>query len=696
MYNFAVANGHEETSSRTRPEGVSASEQTQSPNQPDSQPTNPPSAEPAQRPSNKPVAVSEPNTHRPATTNRVTDPLVGMTIDGRYRIERRLARGGMATVYVAHDERLGRPVAVKVMHPHLAESADYVQRFRREARSAARIIHPCVVSVFDQGEVAGSGYLVMELVDGINLRQVLNAQGAISVGRCLDITENVLQALSLAHRVGMAHRDIKPENVLLPPEGPAKVADFGLARAASDVSAATTGTVLGTVAYIAPEVVNEVEVGPRADLYSLGIMMFEMLTGHTPFETLKPIQIALAHVNQDIPAPSTLESWIPSEIDDFVCALAARHAEDRPIDASAALTALQHIREKLPNEILERRAQRAGGPATSQDTNRIAWQSPTMALPATRKSNSKPIRIAKPQPTKKRRKLPLVIATILVLLIAATAALSWWWFEYGPGSYITIPKIAGLTATQGGEELKKLNLKYVREDEFSDTVKKDTIITSQPKPGGRVHKRGVVHLVVSKGVEMVQVPSLVGMKQDETAQALQNARLAPGEVKEEFSESVPKGVVIATNPQSGEVVKHDSAVELVVSKGRKPIEVADVTGKPQADAQKILTDLGLNVTTDSEFSDSVKKGAVISQDPAGGKTRYRADTVKLVVSKGPEVIPVPDVTRLSEADAKAKLEAAGFKVEVDRVASVLDRVIATKPGKGDNAKIGSTVTIRVV
>ena len=221
-----------------------------------------------------------------------TDPLIGLLVDERYRVTRRLARGGMATVYVAQDERLDRPVALKVMHPHLADSAAFVERFRREARSAARIVHPGVVSVFDQGIVTGQGFLVMELIDGTNLRQLLRAQGAFTIPQALRYTTDTLEALRAAHRVGVIHRDIKPENILVPTDGPAKVTDFGLARAASEVSMSSTGNMLGTVAYIAPEIATTAEADARSDIYSVGIMLYEMLTGAVPWAGESPLQIA--------------------------------------------------------------------------------------------------------------------------------------------------------------------------------------------------------------------------------------------------------------------------------------------------------------------------------------------------------------------------------------------------------------------
>ena len=285
------------------------------------------------------------------------DPLIGLLVDDRYRIQARLARGGMATVYVAHDERLDRPVALKVMHPHLAESADFVARFRREARASARIVSPGVVSVFDQGVIHGQGFLVMELIDGTNLRALLQAQGAFTVSQSLQYTQDILEALRAAHRVGVIHRDIKPENVLVPSEGPVRVTDFGLARAASEVSMSTTGSMLGTVAYMAPEIATSGVCDARTDIYAVGIMLYEMLTGAVPWQGETAMQMAYHHVNDSVPLPSEFEPWIPRELDDLVAALAAKDPENRPLDAQEALDLLLRARASIPAEIAGKRAE---------------------------------------------------------------------------------------------------------------------------------------------------------------------------------------------------------------------------------------------------------------------------------------------------------------------------------------------------
>lgn len=625
-------------------------------------------------------------------TVTLTDPLVGMVIDERYQIERLLARGGMATVYVAYDRRLERPVAVKVMHPHLAELSNYVNHFRREARSAARIIHPAVVTVFDQGIVEGSGYLVMELVQGANLRNLLSTEGALTLDRALIITQTVLRALSAAHGQGVIHRDIKPENVLVPNEGNVKVADFGLAGAASDISAATTGSVMGTVAYLAPELANGDSATPASDLFSVGIMLFEMLTGHTPYEDLSVYQTVKAYAEKDIPPPSTIEPWIPSEVDDFICSLTARDKSDRPQSAMDALEALVRMHSALPASLLERKADVE--PLVSDDqTQKIRLRGETVALPQTR--NSQIVRTAPAKP-KKRRKAPLIITTIITLLIAAGSGFTWWWFEYGPGSYIDVPQIAGANLEDGKSKLDALGLESVVEEQFDDVVPEGIIIDTRPSASEKVHKAGVVTILLSKGVEMVEVPNLSNKTDDEIDKILKGAKLTRGDSTEAFHEEVEKGRVISQSRVAGEKVKHDTAIDVVISKGREPIKVPNVVGQNATDAQNAISEAGLQVSVTEEYSDEVEKGLVISQDPVADEIRYRTDSISIVVSKGPEMVAIPDVIRMSEAEAVAQLEALGFKVQVDRVFMLVDMVATVDPGVGTMAKVGSTVTIRVV
>ena len=655
-------------------------------------------------------------------THDQTDPLIGRLIDQRYRVTRRLARGGMATVYVAQDERLERPVALKVMHPHLAESDDFVERFHREARAAARIVHPGVVSVFDQGVVSGQGFLVMELIDGTNLRALLNAQGAFTIPQALRYTTDILEALRAAHRMGVIHRDIKPENILVPTDGPAKVADFGLARAVSEGSTSATGNMLGTVAYIAPEIALTTEANARSDLYSVGIMLYEMLTGAVPWADESPLQIASHHVSEDVPSPSATLPWIPREIDDLVAALTARNPANRCADASDALDLVARAAASIPFDIANRRAEvaredsRSGSEATALNTEVMPTQltqampvpaaaavTTATALPAAtavttvHTSTSTETPSAGELPAKMSTRAILLAVIAFLLIVAASFGGSWWWTEYGPGSYLTMPTTTGRDLADVQADLGAIGLASSVEEEFSDDVQSGIVTHSDPDGGSSVHKSTNVQLYVSKGIDMKDVPNVVGKGQDEASRTLADAGLALGAVTDAYSEEVPPGQVISQSVAAGTSLAHDSTVDVVLSKGREPRTVPTLTGKGASAAKSSIEALGLVASPTEAYSDTVPEGQVISQQTREGSTVYRGDSVSYTVSKGPEMVTVPDVVGLQRQEAHDKLEGAGFTVQEDLIlGGFFNTVRSSDPAGGSKVKKGSTVTISVV
>lgn len=645
-----------------------------------------------------------------------TDPLIGRLIDQRYRVTRRLARGGMATVYVAQDERLERPVALKVMHPHLAESDAFVERFHREARAAARIVHPGVVSVFDQGVVSGQGFLVMELIDGTNLRALLNAQGAFTIPQALRYTTDILEALRAAHRMGVIHRDIKPENILVPTDGPAKVADFGLARAVSEGSTSATGNMLGTVAYIAPEIALTTEANARSDLYSVGIMLYEMLTGAVPWADESPLQIASHHVSEDVPSPSATLPWIPREIDDLVAALTARNPANRCADASDALDLVARAAASIPSDIANRRAEvahedsRSGSETTALNTEVMPTQL-TQAMPApaittaTALPTATTVHTSTPTETPSAGELPAKMSTRAILLaviaflliVAASFGGSWWWTEYGPGSYLTMPTTTGRDLADVQADLGAIGLASSVEEEFSDDVQSGIVTHSDPDGGSSVHKSTNVQLYVSKGIDMKDVPNVVGKGQDEASRTLADAGLALGAVTDAYSEEVPPGQVISQSVAAGTSLAHDSTVDVVLSKGREPRTVPTLTGKGASAAKSSIEALGLVASPTEAYSDTVPEGQVISQQTREGSTVYRGDSVSYTVSKGPEMVTVPDVVGLQRQEAHDKLEGAGFTVQEDLIlGGFFNTVRSSDPAGGSKVKKGSTVTISIV
>lgn len=652
-------------------------------------------------------------------THDQTDPLIGRLIDQRYRVTRRLARGGMATVYVAQDERLERPVALKVMHPHLAESDDFVERFHREARAAARIVHPGVVSVFDQGVVSGQGFLVMELIDGTNLRALLNAQGAFTIPQALRYTTDILEALRAAHRMGVIHRDIKPENILVPTDGPAKVADFGLARAVSEGSTSATGNMLGTVAYIAPEIALTTEANARSDLYSVGIMLYEMLTGAVPWADESPLQIASHHVSDDVPSPSATLPWIPREIDDLVAALTARNPANRCADASDALDLVARAAASIPFDIANRRAEvahedsQSGSETTALNTEVMPTQlTQAMPAPAVTTATALPtatavttVHTSTPTETPSAGELPAKMSTRAILLaviaflliVAASFGGSWWWTEYGPGSYLTMPTTTGRDLADVQADLGAIGLASSVEEEFSDDVQSGIVTHSDPDGGSSVHKSTNVQLYVSKGIDMKDVPNVVGKGQDEASRTLADAGLALGAVTDAYSEEVPPGQVISQSVAAGTSLAHDSTVDVVLSKGREPRTVPTLTGKGASAAKSSIEALGLVASPTEAYSDTVPEGQVISQQTREGSTVYRGDSVSYTVSKGPEMVTVPDVVGLQRQEAHDKLEGAGFTVQEDLIlGGFFNTVRSSDPAGGSKVKKGSTVTISIV
>lgn len=632
--------------------------------------------------------------------------MIGLLVDGRYQVTARLARGGMATVYVARDERLDRLVALKVMHPHLAESEDFVARFRREARAAARIHHPGVVAVYDQGVVSGQGFLVMELVEGTNLRALLSAQGAFTIEQTLRYVSDILQALHAAHRVGVVHRDIKPENILVPPEGPVRVADFGLARAASEASQSSTGNMLGTVAYIAPEIARGGGADARSDIYSVGIMAYEMLTGDVPWAGQSPIQIATHHVSDDVPLPSASQPWIPREVDDLVAALTARDPANRPADAVHALDLARRAAESLPADLASRRAdvagrEQTGSALTAMKTAVVSAPALTAVLPA---SSQTTVRVAdapaKPEPpavVRHGRRTAAVIGAIAVLLVVGLIGGGWWWTEYGPGSYIAMPTTDGRDLGSVRADLEGAGLGVVVEEEFSDTVAAGLVVRSDPASGTRVHKRGDVHVFVSKGVDMRVVPALTGKTKDEATEALTAAGLQPGTITYDYSEDVEEGRVITQGSEPGASLVHDTTVDLSVSKGKEPIPVPDLVGQKGDAAKQRLEELGLVAKPTEAYSDTVAAVDVISQQPAPSTVLHRKDAVDYVVSKGPEKVPVPDVQGKQRDEARRILEEAGFKVEENNIlGGFFGTVRSTDPAAGTVLKRESTVTLNIV
>ncbi|MEV8312950.1 Stk1 family PASTA domain-containing Ser/Thr kinase [Streptomyces sp. NPDC059900] len=648
------------------------------------------------------------------------DPLVGQVLDGRYRVDGRIAVGGMATVYRAVDTRLDRVLALKVMHPTLAADVSFVDRFIREAKSIARLSHPNVVGVYDQGTDGAYVYLAMEYVAGCTLRDVLRERGALQPRAALDILEPVLAALGAAHRAGFVHRDMKPENVLIGDDGRVKVADFGLVRAVDTVTN-TTGTVLGTVSYLAPEQIEHGTADTRVDVYACGVVLYEMLTGAKPHSGESPAQVLYQHLHEDVPPPSAAVPGLAVELDELVASATARNPDVRPHDAVALLGQARHARAALSLEQLDAVPPQAlsaehGPRDTSEDrTNVIPRAGSAVQLPLpTDGVQDQPSRqdelnrtsiLATPPPEppaapgRRGRANPRrgVLAIVAAVLLALGVGAGVWYIN--SGQFTKVPPLLAKSESAAKKRLDEtgLDVKDIKRA-YSDTDKRGTVMATDPKAGERIRDNGSVTLTISRGPEIVKVPDLEGRPLTEARNKLKDAGLAPGMTKRAFSDEVRKGSVISTEPETGTKRKAGSAITLVVSKGRE-VEVPDVTGDSRADATSELEEAGLKVKIETERVTSEEdKGTVVEQSPREGEKRLaEGDTVTLTLSKGPEMIEVPDIEGMSVDEATQELEGAGFEVDEDRglLGIFGDKVESQSVEGGDEAPKGSTITIKI-
>ena len=616
----------------------------------------------------------------------VPDPLVGQTIDGRYLVRARLARGGMATVYEAVDLRLDRVVALKVMHRHLAEDPDFVARFEREAKSAARLSHPHVVAVYDQGHSDNLIYLAMEMVPGRTLRDVMRDFGPLTPEQALVILDPVLEGLAAAHAAGFVHRDIKPENVLLADDGRVKVADFGLARAVSTSNtSATQGLIMGTVAYLSPEQVERGDADERSDLYAAGILLFEMVTGQTPHAGDSPLSVAYAHVNNDVPAPSKIQPTVPPEIDALVVRATRREANLRYQRAAEFLADVRRIRANLPppRPFVESHDTLVVDASTAA---RLAAGKPVAPSPDVSPA------IADTRP--RRRKGPWI--ALVIFLVVLGSGLGGWLLATGKS--VPTPDIVGQSTAAATEILSAAGLSLVvTEEQFSEELPADQVISSDPAPSAGVREGGAVGAVVSKGPERYVIPNVQGLTAAEATAALAGANLVIGSTTSVFDDRVPANAVSGTSPEIGTEVKPGTSVDIAVSKGPKPVPIPAVVGKKAQVAASALADLGLIVVTKEKFSEQVADGLVIAIRPGEGTVVDSGTEVDLVTSKGPPPVEVPSLVDMPKNKAISTLKGLGLKPKVlEAAATPLDRVYSQDPPAGTMIPKGSQVIIRII
>ena len=630
------------------------------------------------------------------------DRLVGTVLDGRYRIESRIARGGMAKVYLAEDIRLERLVAIKVMHDHLTDDGDYASKFIREARHTARLAHPNIMSVFDQGHIDDTLYLVMEYLPGMTLRDLLNDYGTLTVEQSLDIASAVLQALSVAHREGILHRDVKPENVILVNDGRIKIGDFGLARPVNN--ATDTGkSLLGTVAYIAPELLTRSQADNRSDLYSVGIMLYEMLTGKQPFTGDTPMQVAVQHAQQPMPFAHDTNPTVSRAVDDVIQWATQKSPADRPKDARTMLDALKHAltRRDDETEAATRVIDPALASASIEDSLETQRSLPT--LPSATVAAANPVAAAQPA-TRAPRAPRRTIVLLLAVVLAIGGGGAGWWFGFGPGSVTAGAAVAGMSAEAATSALSAAGFVVIEPatEEYHPDIPEGMVITTSPEIAAGMPQGTEVHLVLSLGPEPISLPSFEGITTVDYSSQLAKLGIGVVDTSQEFHKSIPAGQVIKISTtdgadiRAGDTVYSGDSVLLTESVGKVP----NVKGMTVSQATTALESVNLTVNgkVTEEFSSTVDAGLVISVTAAGGAI-HPGGSVTLVVSKGPELVDIPGVSGMTIAAAIELLESVGFSVTVitdipkKHWAQSWAEAGSTEPAEGTSAPKGSTVTL---
>jgi len=640
-----------------------------------------------------------------------SDPMIGRLVDGRYQVRNRIARGGMATVYLATDLRLERRVAIKIMHGHLADDSKFRERFIQEARSAARLAHPNVVNVFDQGQDTEMAYLVMEYLPGITLRDLLQERAILTTDQTFDILEAVLSGLGAAHKAGIVHRDLKPENVLLADDGRIKIGDFGLARAAS-ANTATGAALLGTIAYLSPELVTRGIADTRSDIYAVGIMMYEMLAGEQPFRGEQPMQIAYQHANDSVPAPSLRNSRVPAELDELVLWATAREPDERPRDARALLDQLLDTRELLRTALptAQTSVQRtmvmpaAGFVGSDAETQVIGGRVAAATGPVVSDATSSLTAVAE-----KRRKRGWWLFGAILLLVALAGGAAWW-FGTGPGSRVTVPdSIVGQSVEAATAQLTELGLLVEPStiQVFDPYVDSGLVAGTDPAVGSSLPRDAHVTVLVSKGPEPKPIPKFVGLSEDDANDVVDQAgfTLDADRRLEQFSADVPAGEIIAAFGLADDQSTEIALVEGETYYDKRPVWFS-VSAGPLPDVTGLTFDAAVAKLAESDligtegprsFSDTVPADTAIGvQAQTADAPIFSGDTVLVILSKGVDLVPVPDVIGKSIREARDLLTAAEFVVIIKTnvpTAFYNSAEVQTVTPEGDSLKRGSTITI---
>jgi serine/threonine-protein kinase len=629
----------------------------------------------------------------------VPAPAPNTLIDGRYKVLSKLGSGGMADVFLAEDEQLGRKVALKLLHERFAADPDFVERFRREAQAAAGLQHPNVVSVYDRGAYGDTFYIAMEYLPGRSLKQLIREDAPVEPIRAIDITLQILRAARFAHRRGVIHRDLKPHNVIVDDADQAKVTDFGIARAgASDMT--ETGSIMGTAQYLSPEQAQGLTVREGSDLYSIGVVLYELLTGRVPFDADAAVTIALKHVSEAPPRPTQFNPTIPPELEQIVLWVLNKDPADRPTDADQLITALEHARTSILSgeagqetarmaAVAALAATGAGSPAALGGL--MGPEPAPYPEPSTNGANAYDDR---PYDEERNRWLPWLIGALVLLLVAGAAAAAY--FISRPKQVI-VPKVVGLQYPVAKALLEHDNLQ-VTSINVTSRLAPGIVVSESPSQGQKADKGSTVTLSVSQGPGNKTIPSVLGLSESAAKKLLRRRHL---DVRVVIlpSQNFNTGKATGTDPRSGSTVAAGTPVTLFVSSGKPTKQVPSVTGEDQATASAELTAAGFNVAPTTETSSTATAGSVISQSPSGGTQAVPGSTVTIVVAKAPATTAVPSVIGDTPSTASSTLTAAGFTVNRTTkdvtVQSNNGLVVKQSPGAGTKAKNGSAVTIVV-